>query len=250
MKNILEINNISFQYKKDESSILENINLSFKPSEMVAIIGPSGIGKSTLFKLIVRNKKPTSGVIKINDQDISTFSKKHWKNQMQQIGFLTQEPNLIETEDVYTNIKRSIFEYKNWFFKLVNFLTLAQRTKIFQTLDDLEMLDKAFYKIIDLSGGQKQRVEITKLLIKNAKIILADEPTSNLDYLTAKDVLAVLRQLTKEKNLLTIVNIHDLSLVKDFFDRIIILNDKNVILDRSTKGIELCDIENMIKKTI
>ncbi|WP_027334048.1 phosphonate ABC transporter ATP-binding protein [Mycoplasma elephantis] len=248
MNEVLEIKNLSFKYKEKDNLILENINCIFKSGEMVAIIGPSGVGKSTLFKLIVRNKKPTLGSILFNNKNIDLLTKKEWKNIIKKIGFLIQEPCLIEEENVYLNIKRSINDYKNKIFKLINYLTREQRIKIFSILDDLNILDKSFYKVSDLSGGQKQRVEIAKLLVKNVKLILADEPTSNLDNATSRDVLSILKKLTKEKNILCLVNTHDLNLALEFFDRIIVLNNKNIVFNKKNEGISICDLENMIQK--
>ncbi|EGV00538.1 phosphonate ABC transporter ATP-binding protein [Mycoplasmopsis columbina] len=244
--NFLELSNLKIKYPKSKDVILENINLTFKKGEMVAIIGHSGVGKSTLFKTIVKNLKPIQGEVKFNNQNIWNLNKKNWKNIMNQLGFLTQKPNLLLTDDVYTNIKRSIVQYKNYFFKILGYLTKEQKINIFQTLDSLNILDKAFYRISELSGGQQQRVEITKLLIKKVNLILADEPTANLDNKSAKEVLTILKNLKNEKKITILVNIHDLSLIKNYFDRVIVIKNKTIALDSTIENIDQKDLEQII----
>ncbi|QSF13638.1 phosphonate ABC transporter ATP-binding protein [Mycoplasma sp. Mirounga ES2805-ORL] len=248
MKNIVELRNITFSYSKKSKPILENISLEIPQGQMVAVIGPSGVGKTSLFRLLVKNIKPNAGSLNLFESDISNISKKQWKKIINKIGFLTQKPNLINTDNVYNNVKRSFTQYKNWFYRLISYIDKEQRMTIFKTLDDLDILEKAFYRISDLSGGQQQRVEITKLLVKNVDLILADEPTSNLDNETSKDVLKILQKLVKEKNMTVIVNIHDLSLVNYYFDRVIALNDKQIVMDKPTKNVELWEMINIVKK--
>ncbi|MBD4756528.1 ATP-binding cassette domain-containing protein, partial [Xanthomonas citri pv. citri] len=116
-------------------------------------------------------------------------------------------------------------------------ITKEQKINIFTKLDELGILDKAFYKVSDLSGGQQQRVEIAKLLVKNVDLILADEPTSNLDRLTSLEVLSLLREIANQGKTI-IVNIHDLSLVKENFDRVIAIKNKTIVFDKKTKDVE------------
>lgn len=246
MNKIIEINNIEFTYNKNQLPILKNINLNIEKGEMIAIIGKSGIGKSTLFKLLLKSIKPTKGEIKIFNQNIWKMSKKDWKKIVNQIGFLTQKNNLVPFDNVYENIKRSFRQYSNYFYKLFGILSKKQKIQIFETLNELNILDKAFFKVSDLSGGQQQRVEIAKLLIENVDLILADEPTSNLDKNTSEDVLKILNKL-KNTGKTILVNIHDLSLVKKYFDRVIILNNKTITVNKNTEEIEEWQLIEAIK---
>lgn len=248
MEKIIEIKNATVKYKNDVFPTLEDISFDVNKSEMIAIIGPSGVGKSTLFKSLVKAIKLQNGSINIFGQNICAIGKKEWKKIIKKIGFLTQKPNLVPADDVYTNVQRAFIDYKNFIFKIFGILTKQQKEKIFETLEELDILEKTFYRVDDLSGGQQQRVEIAKLLIREVDLILADEPTSNLDNHTAKEVLVLLEKL-KNNGKTIIVNIHDLSLVKPYFDRVIALKDKKIVLDCATKEIEQWLLEKIIQKT-
>ncbi|MDQ0568026.1 phosphonate ABC transporter ATP-binding protein [Mycoplasma yeatsii] len=245
MNKIIDLKNITVCYNNKKEPVLDNINLEINKKEFIAIIGPSGVGKSTLFKVIINSLKPIKGTAEVLNQDLLKLSKKQKNQMLSKIGFLTQKPNLINTENVYNNITRSISQYKNVFYKIFNILSKEQKINIFTKLDELKILDKAFYKVSELSGGQQQRVEIAKLLVKNVELILADEPTSNLDHQTSLEVITLLKQIAKEKTVL--VNIHDLSLVKNNFDRVIAINNKTIVLDKKTEEIEEWELKEIIK---
>ncbi len=307
MSKVIELKGIYAKYNKKSDFILENLNLDVNEGEFIAIIGPSGVGKSTLFKVLVNAINASKGEIKIFGQNIyktsvknnkltdnkltdthkkldnkssydsnhapdnhfsesvddenknknsktkkcifnskKLFLKREKKMIMSRIGFLTQKPNLINTENVYNNIIRSISQYENWFYKLFSIITKKQKINIFSKLDELGILDKAFYKVSDLSGGQQQRVEIAKLLVKNVDLILADEPTSNLDRQNSLEVLAILREISKQGKTI-IVNIHDLGLVKENFDRVIAIKNKTIVFDKLTKDVEQCELNQIIE---
>ncbi|KNG79747.1 phosphonate ABC transporter ATP-binding protein [Mycoplasma sp. HU2014] len=245
MNKIIDLKNITVCYNNNKEPVLDNINLEINKNEFIAIIGPSGVGKSTLFKVIINSLKPIKGKAKVLNQDLLKLSKKQKNQMLSKIGFLTQKPNLINTENVYNNITRSISQYKNIFYRIFNILSKEQKINIFTKLDELKILDKAFYKVSELSGGQQQRVEIAKLLVKNVELILADEPTSNLDHQTSLEVITLLKQIAKEKTVL--VNIHDLSLIKNNFDRVIAINNKTIVLDKKTEEIQEWELKEIIK---
>ncbi|WP_036458421.1 phosphonate ABC transporter ATP-binding protein [Mycoplasmopsis iners] len=243
----IELNNATIKYQKSNDVILDNISFNVQNGEMIAILGHSGVGKSTLFNSIVKQTKLVSGQIKINNENIYEIGKKAWKKQLKNIGFLTQNPNLIESETVFNNLLYSVQSYSNLFNKCFGYVNIKQRQIILETLDILGLLNKTNTLIKELSGGQQQRVEIAKLLIKNVDLILADEPTANLDYKTAREVLTLLRHLNQNQGITILVNIHDLSLIEGYFDRVIVLKNKQIIYDQKVDKTTSTYVETLLK---
>lgn len=234
----IEFKNYCAKYKKSDV-ILHNFSLCINSGEMIAIIGKSGAGKSTFFNAILNALKITSGSLFINDKDINHYSKKEKKKMLKKIGFLSQENFLLEDENVYESILRTYSKYKNWFYELFKIINKKQQIEIFNVLDELDIFDKSFSVIKSLSSGQKQRVEIAKLLLKNVDLILADEPTSNLDINTSNDVIEILKNINKEKKTTILVNIHNIDLAKKHFQKYIAIKNGNIVSIGN-----ICDLTN------
>ncbi|WP_438341455.1 phosphonate ABC transporter ATP-binding protein [Mycoplasma sp. 3341] len=245
----IEFQNVSLKYQNTNQTILQNLNFSIDEGEMIAIIGHSGVGKSTLFKAFVKAVQITEGDIFINGNSFNSFSKKQLKSFIKSIGFLTQKANLINTDTVFNNVKKSAVDFKNPFMAFFSLLSRKQKVEIFSTLDKLDILDKAFYRVSDLSGGQQQRVEIAKLLIQHAKLLLADEPTSSLDNATSNEVLTMLKEINQKNKTTILVNIHDLSMVKKYFTKLIVLQKGKLVLWDSTTNISLSEMKQLVNKT-
>ncbi|WP_025755237.1 ATP-binding cassette domain-containing protein [Mycoplasmopsis cricetuli] len=225
MKNIIVFENVNISY--DKNLIFDNLNLQIPKEKMIAIIGKSGSGKTTLLTSIIDNEKVSNGKIFFNKEIISDKLK---KNLNKDIAFLSQNTNLIESDSVYNSIVRSNIKYKNFWYKMFSILTNEQEKLIFFYLKKLNILNKIFTRTDELSGGEKQRVEIAKILMKKSKIILADEPTSSLDYSSSKEVIKLLKWLNNEYNLSILVIMHDLQLAFKNFDYFLVVKDKTVKL--------------------
>ena len=244
MENIIEINNVNLSYEKN-INILENLNLKIPKNSMVAIIGKSGVGKTTLFNSLLNDLKIQNGEIKIFGKNIKSLTKKEWKNIINNIGFLSQKNNLIEFENVFSNIKKTFSNYKNWFYRLFEILTKKQKEDIFEKLNELNILDKLFTRIDQLSGGQQKKVEIAKLLCKKVEIILADEPTSNLDYQSSKIIFETLKNINLKYKTSVLVITHNLDFLKKYFDYIIFV-DKNNTWIKPIEEIDIWKIKEMM----
>lgn len=220
---MIELKNISKSYKSKKSTnttALKDISLKFPEKGLVFILGKSGSGKSTLLNILGGLDKYDSGDLIINEKSTKNFSNKDfdaYRNTY--IGFIFQDFNLLENYSIEKNISLSL-ELKN---------EKVDKTKIKETLKivGLEGFEKR--KTNELSGGQKQRVAIARALIKNPNVILADEPTGNLDSVTGKQIFEILKELSKEK--LVVIVSHDNENAKKYADRIIELKDGLIISD-------------------
>lgn len=215
---MIEVKHLSKAYKdgKETFKALKDVSLKIVGGEFVAILGPSGSGKSTLLHLIGGLDKPTEGEIVINDQDISSFSeKKLARFRNKEIGFVFQFFNLITKLSVYDNVNLPLV-YSSDFID-------NPKEKIKQVLASVGLERKIKNRVLDLSGGEQQRVAISRALVNDPKIILADEPTGNLDSHNGQEVFKILLGL-KGKGKTVVLVTHDENLAK-MTDRIISIKD-------------------------
>ncbi|QAT60448.1 ABC transporter ATP-binding protein [Acidilutibacter cellobiosedens] len=204
---ILKTVNLNKIYGEDENRVyaLKDINMRVDKGEFVAIIGPSGSGKSTLLHLLGGLDRPTEGTVEINGDDIYKFSEDMLaKYRRTNIGFVFQQYNLISVLDARENIELPIrldkkIPDKEYIDKLINFLGLTERQEHFPN---------------QLSGGQQQRVAIGRALAAKPSIILADEPTGNLDTKTTEEVMELLEMSSREFNQTLIVITHNTIIAK------------------------------------
>lgn len=234
---MLTLCNISTKNIGQNNNVLTNINLNFYPNEIVAVIGKSGVGKTTLLNTLCLNANITNGYIKYNDLIIDKKNKKKLKLFRKQIGIISQSSTLINEISVYDNLRIYLSNENNIFYKIFNIITKKQKEEIYDTLNRLNILDKIFFKPLDLSGGESQKIEIAKLLLKKPKIILADEPTSNLDINNSSLIISLLKELATKDGSIVIVNVHDIKLLKQNFNRVIGIKNKNIFIDKNPKNI-------------
>ncbi|UVD81700.1 ATP-binding cassette domain-containing protein [Mycoplasma iguanae] len=226
--NKLEYKNITLAFNKKDSWILKNISFNADSQNPICLLGKSGAGKTTILNSIFDLKLKIKGQIFFNDVNIEQKTKKEFKEYTSKINILNQETQLIEHENVYTNIKRSITKHKNLIYKLFNILNNEQKENIYKTLEHLNILGKSFTIVSELSGGQKQRVEIAKTIIANSAIILADEPTNFLDIKNAEDVIKTLIEISQKQNAVLIMSLHNVDLAQKYFKNFLLLNDRKI----------------------
>ena len=186
---ILEIKNVTYNYSNSGELVLSKVNQKFEIGKFYAIIGKSGAGKSTLLSLLAGLDKPQKGQILFNGNDIEKDGySNHRKNN---ISLVFQNYNLIDYLTPLENVR------------LVN--KNASETILFELGLDKSQINR---NVMKLSGGQQQRVAIARALVSEAPIILADEPTGNLDVDTASEIIEILKKLAKERNKCVIVVTH------------------------------------------
>ena len=221
MIKIQGLNKIYRSKMRAKCHALKNINLTLPDSGLVFVLGKSGSGKSTLLNLIGGLDSITSGNIIVNGNDITKFSENDFCNyRNDHVGFIFQDYHLINDLTVYENIALSI-HLKN---------DVGDRKKV---ADALERVGLAGYETRyphELSGGEQQRVAIARALVKRPHVILADEPTGNLDFLTSKAVVNILNELSRD--CLILIVSHSVNDANDYADRIIELSHGEIISDR------------------
>lgn len=219
--NILKIENLKKVYGSGETEVkaLDDISFQVEEGEFIAIIGPSGSGKSTLLHSIAGLEKPTSGNVYFYDKDIYKMNKKELTIlRRQKIGIIYQFYNLIPTLNVEENIilpielDRKKIDTKK-LDEIIKFLGLEKRKK---------------HLLNELSGGQQQKVAIGRALMINPTIILADEPTGNLDSKSSEEIMEVLKKANKDYKQTIIMITHNLEIAK-LADRIIKIEDGKII---------------------
>lgn len=196
---------------------LKGIQLDIYRGEYISIMGPSGSGKSTLFNMVGGLDKPTQGTVFINDVDMAQLDAQELAYlRCRTIGYIFQSFNLIPVMTALENVTLPMV-----------FAGVPQDEGIERGMDLLKMVglgDRYHHKPTELSGGQQQRVACARALANNPSIILADEPTGNLDLKTGKEIIDLLKKLNKENNVTIISATHDLKML-DISDRIVWIRD-------------------------
>lgn len=231
---MIKLENISKSFPNKK--VLKNLNLNINKNEITFIVGPSGSGKTTLLNIIGGLDFATQGKILIDDNSqIFDTTSNLTKFRAEKIGFIFQDYNLIPGLSVMKNIELGLM-YSN---------KKIDKDLIFEKIKSLN-LDEATQSVETLSGGEKQRVAIIRALLKDASVILADEPTGNLDSTNSDAVFEILRELKKDKYVIIVS--HDTERAQKYADRIIDLKDGEIIKDEKKKIVDArCSTEDIIK---
>lgn len=220
---MIEFKNVCKFYPKNTHPALNNINLQIKDGEFVFIVGASGAGKTTLTRLLLREEKVSSGTLHINKYKLERMREFRIPYFRRRLGVVFQDFKLLENKTVYENVafaleivgvpKRHIKERVQYFLALV------------------DLADKKNSLPNELSGGEQQRVCLARALINKPDLIIADEPTGNLDPVLSYDIMNLLVRINEVTNRTVIVITHEISLVKHFKKRVITLKDGCLIND-------------------
>lgn len=225
---ILELKNICKSYGTGESEVhaLKDIDLKFYENEFVAIVGPSGSGKTTLLNILGALDTPTSGSFNYCGEDISTFTPDQLADfRGKALGFIFQFHHLLPEFSVKENVM-----IPAWITSGKTLLPEVEK-RAMEIIDFISMGSKLNSNTNELSGGQQQRVAIARSLINSPKIVLADEPTGNLDSETTEQIYQLLRKINREMGTTFIIVTHDLNIAQKC-DRIISILDGRIVEDR------------------
>ncbi|MDF9796291.1 putative ABC transport system ATP-binding protein [Catalinimonas alkaloidigena] len=224
-EHIITIENLTkrFPVGKGEFTALKDINLQFGKGEFAGLVGPSGSGKTTLLNIIGSLDSPTEGEAIVLGKSISSLSHKESAQlRNHNIGFIFQEYHLLPVYTVYENVEFSLLLQK---------MVASERKKaVMEALEWVGLTDKVDSKPANLSGGESQRVAIARAMVKRPAILLADEPSANLDAKNAHNILQLMKKLNEELETTFIFSTHD-EKVMQYLDRIISLADGKVVKD-------------------
>lgn len=228
---LIELQSISKEYHTGEISVnaLKNISLHIERKSFVSFIGPSGSGKSTLLNLLGILDKPTQGKVFINGTDVSLLDRADAAAfRGKTIGFVFQNFNLIPVLTVFENIEYPLL-------MLDRLPSKERRERVLRLLEKVGMTDQRDKYPNQISGGQKQRVAVARALVTNPHIVLADEPTANLDHATAFKIINIMHEMTSDFGTTFIFSTHDTKIVGEA-EVIYTLEDGMIVNTENKKG--------------
>ncbi len=217
----------TFRNNEVETTAILDINLQVDTGEFVAIMGPSGCGKTTLLNILGMLDTPTSGLYHFQDYEVSGFNeKKRARLRKSNIGFVFQNFNLIDELNVFENVELPLI--------YLGLNAKERKEKVEKALEQMQISHRRKHFPLQLSGGQQQRVAVARAVVANPKLILADEPTGNLDSVNGEEVMNLLDNLNKQGT--TIIMVTHSQRDAEYSQRIIRLFDGRIINENIRKG--------------
>ena len=222
---ILEFNNVKKEYRLGETTVraLRGVDLTVGKGEFIAVLGASGSGKTTLLNLAGAIDEPTEGDVRVHGQAISGMAdnaKAELRNRT--IGYIFQNFNLVSVLTALENVMLSL--------QIRGGRTADIRNEAAQRLDDVGLADFMRHRPDKLSGGQRQRVAIARALVTNPLLVLADEPTANLDHETAQSIIDLMKELNEKEGVTFLFSTHDQRLINEV-KRVVRIDDGKIVDD-------------------
>jgi len=225
---VILLDRVSKSYSKySDQTALERVSLHIEPKEFVIIVGPSGAGKSTLLKLLTREEKPTGGKIVVGGIDYEQLKDKDVPKLRRRIGVVFQDFKLLPNKTVFENVAFAL--------EIIGISTKEIRHTVPRVLDIVGLKGKEKSMPMELSGGERQRVAIARAIVRQPKILIADEPTGNLDPKHAWDVIKVLEKINRYGTTVLLTT-HNQDIVNKLKRRVITIEGGKVVSDRANGG--------------
>lgn len=219
------LDRVTKSYSRETEPALDRVSLHVEPKEFVIIVGASGAGKSTLFKLLTREEKPTSGKIIIGGMDYDKLKDKDIPLLRRKIGVVFQDFKLLPNKNVYENVAFAL--------EIVGMGNKEIQHTLPRVLDIVGLKGKEKRMPLELSGGERQRVAIARSIVRQPKILIADEPTGNLDFKYAWDVIKVLEKINRYGTTVLLTT-HNQEIVNKLKRRVVTIKDGKVVSDRAS----------------
>lgn len=224
---MIKLENVTKVYKTGVRAV-NNMNVNIGPGEFVYVIGPTGAGKSTFIKLLYREEKASSGKVIVAGEDVSKIKNRKVPYFRRNIGIVFQNFRLLPKKTVFENIAFTL--------EVTDTPRVEIRKKVRRTLELVGLEDKANAFPHELSGGQQQRVAIARAIVNNPKVLIANEPTGNLDPDTSIEIIELLERINEVNHTTILVVTHDKEIVQKYKKRTILIEDGCIKTDTSTGG--------------
>ena len=225
---------------------LDDVSFTVRPGEFVAVLGPSGAGKTTLFRCLTGLTRPDRGTVAIVGRDIWQ-SPRELRSARRQLALIFQQFNLIRRLSALENVLVGRLAHVPTWRVVLRCFTRSDRQLALGCLDTVGLVDRAGTRADELSGGQQQRVAIARALAQNAKIILADEPVASLDPESSATVLASLRSAVST-GVTVVASLHQVHLARAYADRIVALRDGRIVEDAAASRLDARTIEQIYER--
>ena len=219
---MVEMNNVSVVYESSGTEALDNVSLSIKEGEFVFLVGPSGSGKTTLMKLITGEIRAKSGKIVVNDFDMRHIKRRKLPKMRRTLGVIFQDFRLIENMNVYDNVAFAM--------RVVGARRKEIKQRVPYVLDLVGLEGREKRMPNELSGGEQQRVAIARALVNNPRMIVADEPTGNLDPVRSLELMLLFEKINEMGTTILVVT-HEKELVNALAKRVVAIDNGHVISD-------------------
>ncbi|CAM3102584.1 phosphonate ABC transporter ATP-binding protein [Lactococcus hircilactis] len=244
---MIKFENVSKVYPNGTKG-LTNINLTIEQGEFVAIIGTSGAGKSTLIRCVNGLNNITQGNLLVNDTDVAKLKGKELRQFRRHVGMIFQSYNLVPRATVLKNVMFARVPDMNLFKVIFGLFSKEDKLAALDSLNKVGILDKAFIRADQLSGGQQQRVSLARALTQDTDILLADEPVSALDPVTAKEVMDDFKRINEDLNKTILLNIHHVELALEYASRIVAIKKGEIVYDGPSQNVTKEILDEVYRK--
>ena len=246
---MLRVENLSKTYE-DGTQALKGVTFSVAPGEFVAVLGKSGSGKSTLLRCINRLVEPTEGSIFLGDDEITGASPSALRLLRREIGLVFQQYNLVNRLTAWTNVMTGDLGILPSWMGLAGYFPRVSIDRAKVHLERVGLADKANSRADKLSGGQQQRVGIARALTQEPRLILADEPVSSLDPVSAKTIMDLLREINQKNGVSIICNLHLPDLAREYAQRLLVLRGGKIVFDGVPKQMDSSRLEALYESPL
>ena len=244
----IKAENLTLGYSRKK--IIQDIDLNIKKGEFLSIIGPSGVGKSTLLMGLNATTSIIDGGLRVLGNNLGTIRHHELKALRAKIGVIFQGFNLVSRLSVFDNIASGMLYRKPLMSALVKYYSRQQYEEIYEYMKVVGIEQEALSRCDRLSGGQKQRVAIARAIAQRPEIILADEPISSLDPVSARCVMETLKNANEKYGITVVANLHQLDYAREFCSRVIGLNGGRIVFDGPPENLSAATVAEIYHKEL